>query len=197
MKTIILESGVDKNSCDSYRIQQSTLLFQINYDFYLIIYPSELEGFNHLETKEDFFKKVIQGVKKQKTANFSFQRRTELKDIKKDIRDGLLFKSPIKEICYLYGDNAGKGYAFNVKHSILNYFQSVMNYGKNYDLSKKQINESDVLGRLEKECLLENLNELFHSNFTTLPYSSDTEFMRLSVLMTKQLRKQIKSKSGK
>ena len=91
MRTFFIEHK--ENHPLYYRIEH--FVFQIDFEFYLIVYPSYYNGFDSFELKNSFIEQVITN---KKSTTLTYERGYELKQIKKDIIEGKVFKGKINEV---------------------------------------------------------------------------------------------------
>ena len=155
MKKIVIPiDEKDKNYVSHYNF--CTFLFQLNYEFYLIIYPHYLEGYSHLDMKEDFLKQILEIKKPIKTDNI--ERKYALKEIKKDILKGIVFNTIVYEICNIYKDNALKEYCYAAKHDYTKYIEFQCSYFDKYKEAERFIIEDKLLNIQQKKFCKRILN---------------------------------------
>jgi len=188
MKIIVIPCEESDPNYDKFNNNFLSLLFQIDYDFYIIYYAEYLHGYSHLDLKESFLSRVLQ-LKKNDSSKL-INRGYRFSDIKQDIETGIIFKNKIKEVCYKYQDNSGKFYCFTNSNNYLNFIELQNNYCANYTLAKNKINEQSILHQEHKYRLLKQLDDLYYSNSSVV--ITEREQIKLTDLLSKRIIKRLK-----
>lgn len=188
MKKIVIPARkINENDINDrwLQTQHRSFLFQLNYEFYLIMYPAYMERYSHLDMKEDFLKQILEMKKpiKKENVQIGVQRSYQIKDIKKDILSGVVFNTEVKEALYTYEDNARKEYCFVAKHSYLDWIEMQFGYSDRRSKAEEIIDEDKMLDDDEKRYLKGVIKDLFLTNTSQLAYVSEYEQVTLAQLI--------------
>lgn len=193
MKKIVITVNENDKNYNYYNTHLNTFLFQLDYKFYLIMYPSYYEGFSHLDLKEDFLKQVLELTNKSKVY---FSRSNVVSNVKKDIKSGVIFKMNIDEVCHMYHDNANKEYSFNNKNTYVDYIQMQASYLQNFNAASEDIENDILLTNQDKKYLNTQLVELYHMNRSDLSWLNEYQQVQLAQLLLKSSLYNWKKKNG-
>lgn len=170
----------------SYSIEH--FCFQIDFEFYLIVYPSYYNGYDSFELKNSFIEQVIT---KKKTCVYKFDRGYELKQIKKDIIEGKVFKGKMNEVISVYQNATGKEFCYYRSLDYIEWINLFLNYTDRYNEAVQIIDNCEQL--LNKEGVLLSLQKLYSSNRSELKWASSFEQIKITELLSKSFIKKLKN----
>tara|TARA_R110000744_G_C19198055_1_gene544644 strand:+ start:40 stop:618 length:579 start_codon:yes stop_codon:yes gene_type:complete len=151
-KPVTIE-GITHRYCN-----KNTLLFQSNYEFFILTYQQCLERFNHLDFKESIVRKVTHDFnpKKIKTKRFVFRDR-----LKNDTNRKAFLDSDINEICYYYWDASGREYGIMIEQES---FKAALELGGNYANEKLETEQFIKENYEDNKELIKELEDLYFRN---------------------------------
>lgn len=165
-------------------------MFQYQFEFYMIVHCSCLQGYaHHLDWKESLLKQVSD---LKKCDRYDVKRGNPLKDLIKNRKIDFLLNKPMKEILYIYEDMTTKCYAFERKTPFNEYMANLVYYNDNYKAAKKRINDDEsglFEDKWDKDCCISELNILYRENNDYFNELSDIQKISLTKLLTKDFLK--------
>ena len=181
MKHFILETHASFCNCEY--CHADSVLFQFNYKFYIVTYPSCLDRFDHLEFKHDIFNQISKrndgrpvrrGVKYDELKPCNYER---------------LIKKRVNEVIYKYFDNAGKAYHFTQSHNFPDYCKMNVDYLKEIRDANDFIENSEFSIELKKY-YLKQIEDMYLSNVSDLSFKMyEDKIVTLNDFITKQIFK--------
>lgn len=174
------ETGRSMSFCE---MNPQAFLFYVHEQFVLINYNLCIQGYDHLDFKQDLVKKVI-GV--NKLFDYYEVRRScyAYKELENFRRQNLPLRKSIRQINYIYEDNARKKYAIT---TCANFIDSICNQEiirENYLKAKECLIDRGY------ECMLKELDELYGANSQAMP--NDIEICKTIDHIVKSIHTQIK-----
>lgn len=182
MKKIVLPVNKTDKKYNEYGAFVRTFLFQLDYDFCLIMYPAYEEIYHHLDFKEDLVNQVMK-LKRKEFNGIKIGRGYTMMDVKRAIIYGNAFKDNVSEISYIYSDMTGKEYAFVNKNTFIDYLELSFSYCNNYLQAKQDIEQDVLLYDNQKKFLVTELDALYYANVSDVAYCSEYKQVELAQLL--------------
>jgi|JI9StandDraft_2_1071091.scaffolds.fasta_scaffold219777_3 hypothetical protein len=178
MKHLVLDTH--SSFCNCEYCHADSIIFQYDYKFYLITYPSCLDRFDHLSFKHDIFNQIA-----KKKGGLPTKRGVTYNELKPSNYERLIKKRQ-NEVIYIYFDNAGKKYHFTQSHSFSDYCKMNADYLQEIRNAKDFIEKSEFDLQAKKH-YLGQLESIYFANWSDINSDCDYKIISLNDLLTKQI----------
>lgn len=170
-------------------VNNNEFFFQAGGQFYLIVYCDCMVPYhiNHLDEKMDVIRMVIENVKIYSLYTAYRERiDTTLKDFR--LR-GIALKTMVKDINYIYSNNAGKRFAITSKIDYIDRIFNQEEFKKNYEETLSELSVYD--NTRDRSYLINELKELYSFNIW---WEDNYEIVKTIDHMRTLINKQINKK---
>lgn len=173
----------DNAFCCRHICETQHMLFQFNFDFYLITYPQCLNSLDHLGFKENILNQLTKKFETDKISRSVVWNEEFV--LNNDLRK--LTNSKIEEICYLYCDNSGKTYMFTNKIQYIKVLS--IDYYKNINKAEDEIKEMFSNDIYLMNSLIKQLKTLMYKNAIEISNTNllNSKKIKLIDLLTKKI----------
>ncbi len=187
MKKLLLKSH--SSYCNKSGCSINHFLFQYDFDFYIISYPSCLERYGHLNLKESFLKDVCDAENKKLKKVCRIYKGGITENVKMNMNVETLMENKITEICYCYTNCADIDFCMCREYDFIDFVISANQYEENYKKAIQCISTDKVFIKFNmyKEHLLNNLSEIYNANGGSFCYFDNWSSITLSDLLTNKI----------
>lgn len=163
----------------------ANFIFQYDFDFHLLIYPSCHTRYNELDFNLEILN-LLSKSRKKKDVYGKVTKSNPIKDVIRNRKIDALINNKYEEICYEYSDNAGKGYSMVKTVAWDEYLAHQITYMDNFRSACKDIDAAEFIDERRKEWLKEELSGLIRANnYSDFDCLSDIQKVTLTQILTK------------